>query len=141
MKETIRKILKEQNEGVKDRFLKNMESLEYIVQSKVDNNIITEIEFVDIDFYERYSEIRAIAKVSSWCEDPDLHELAEQLKNVEREVYNLFKNFEFSKNGKLNKVNGDSYLMVIPSKVNWNGLNSDLFMEFDLLQDDYRTEE
>lgn len=141
MKEMIRKILKEENESVKDRFLKNMNSLEYIIQSKLKSNVITEIEFVDIDFNERYNQIRTIVKVSSWCEDPDLDELTEQLKNVESEIYNLFNNFEFSKNGKLKQVNGDSYLMVIPSKVNWNALNGDLFMEFDVLQDDYRTEE
>ena len=141
MKETIRKILKEENEGVKDRFLKNMESLEYIVQSKVNDTIISEIELVDIEFYERFGEIRATAKVSSWCEDPDIDELHKQLKSVEREMYNLFTNFEFSKNGKLNKVNGDSYLMVIPNKVNWDAFSSDILMEFDILQDDYRTEE
>lgn len=141
MKETIRKILKEQNENVKERFLKNMKSLEYTVQSIFDNGVISEIEFVDINFNERYSEIRATAKVSSWCEDPDLYELTEQLRNVEREIYRMFNNFEFSKNGKLNKVNGDSYLMVLPSKVNWDAVSGDLFMEFDILQDDYRTEE
>lgn len=141
MKETIRKILKEQNDNVKERFLKNMKSLEYTVQSIFDNGVISEIEFVDINFNERYSEIRATAKVSSWCEDPDLYELTEQLRNVEREIYRMFNNFEFSKNGKLNKVNGDSYLMVLPSKVNWDAVSGDLFMEFDILQDDYRTEE
>lgn len=141
MKETIRKILKEQNEGIEERFLKNMKSLEYTVQSIVDNGVISEIELVNIDFNERYGEIRATAKVSSWSEDPDLHELSEQLKNVEREMYRMFNNFEFSKNGKLNKVNGDSYLMVFPSKVNWDAISGDIFMEFDILQDDYRTEE
>lgn len=141
MKETIRKILKEENESVKDRFLKNMSSLEYIIQSKLKSNIITEIEFVDTAFYERYGDVRTTLKVSSWCEDPDLDELTQQLKNVESEIYNLFNNFEFSKNGKLKQVNGDSYLMVVPSKVNWDAINGDIFMEFDVLQDDYRTEE
>ena len=68
-----------------------------------------------------------------------MDELYKQLKNVENEMYRLFNDLEFSKNGKLNKVNGDSYVMVIPSKVNWDGLSSNIFMEFDIIQDDYRT--
>ena len=139
MKDLIRHILREQNEGIEEKFVKNMRSLEFMIQSKVNSDIIKEIGFFDVEFQERYGDIRAIVKVSSFCEDPDLHELTEQLKNVEREIYDLFKNFEFSENGKLNKVNGDSYLMVIPSKVNWDALSGDIFMEFDIIQDDYRT--
>ena len=48
MKQKIRKILKEEGEGLKERFLKNMKSLEYIIQSNV-NNDIEEIEFVALD--------------------------------------------------------------------------------------------
>lgn len=139
MKETIRKILKEQGDDLKGRFLKSMKSLEFMIQSNINDEVIDEIEFSNVEFYERFGEIRATAKVRSSCDDPDLNELTEQLKKVESEIYRLFKNFEFSENGKMNKVDGDSYLMVIPSKVNWDGINGDIFMEFDMLQDDYRT--
>lgn len=141
MKETIRKILKEQGDDLKGRFLKSMKSLEYIIQSNVNDKVIDEIEFFDIETYGTggYISIRATAKVRSSCDDPDLNELTEQLKKVESEMYRLFENFEFSENGKMNKVDGDSYLMVIVSKVNWNGINGDIFMEFDIVQDDYRT--
>lgn len=143
MRETIRKILKEQGDELKERFLKSMELLEYMIQSNINDEVIDEIEFFDIETYGtgRYSSIRATAKVRSSCDDPDLNELTKQLKKVESEIYGLFKNFEFSENGKLNKVNGDSYLMVIPNKVDWNGINGDIFMEFDIVQDDYRVDE
>lgn len=141
MKETIRKILKEQGDDLKGRFLKSMKSLEFMIQSNINDEVIDEIEFFDIITFEKggYREIRATAKVRSSCDDPDLNEITEQLKKVESEMYRLFENFEFSENGKMNKVDGDSYLMVIVSKVNWDGINGDIFMEFDILQDDYRT--
>lgn len=138
MKETIRKILKEQNEGIKERFLKNMKSLEYVIQSKVNGDIIEDIEFDNIEFYEKYSEIDATVKVKSWCEDPDLNELSQQLKKVEKEIYSSIRNLEFSKNGKLNTVNDDTYLMLFAVKVNWDSGSGDLFIEFIIRQDDYR---
>jgi hypothetical protein len=140
MKDLIGRIIKEQNEGLKERFVKNMRSLEYVVQSNVNSDLINEIGLFDIEFQERFSQIRATAKVISWCEDSDIDELHKQLKRVEYEMYRLFNNLEFTKNGKLDKVNGDSYLMVIPWKVNWDGESGDIFMEFDIIQDDYRTE-
>lgn len=138
MKTTIRKILKEQNEGIKERFLKNMKSLEYVIQSRVNGDIIEDIEFDDIEFYEKYSEIEAVVKVKSWCEDPDLNELSQQLKKVEKEIYSSIRNLEFSKNGKLNTVNDDTYLMLFAVKVNWDSGSGDLFIEFIIRQDDYR---
>jgi hypothetical protein len=138
MKETIRKILKEQNEGIKERFFKNMRSLEYVIQSKVNGDIIEDIEFDNVEFYEKYSEIVATVKVKSWCEDPDLNELAQQLKKVEKEIYSSIRNLEFSKNGKLNTVNDDTYLMLFAVKVNWDSGSGDLFIEFIIRQEDYR---
>lgn len=67
MKSYIKKILKEEDGGLKERFLRNMKSLEYIIQSNV-NNDIEEIEFVDVKFYERYKDITATIKVKSYCE-------------------------------------------------------------------------
>ena len=116
-----------------------MKSLEYIIQSNV-NNDIEEIEFVDVDFYERYKDITATIKVKSYCEDPDIYELSTQMKKVEDEIYQIIRKYEFSKNGKLNKVDGDSYLMFFAIKVNWESNSGELYIEFYLHQDDYRTE-
>lgn len=141
MKEVIRKILKEEDSGLKERFLRNMKSLEYILQSGIKSNIIEELEFVNIEFYEKYKDITATIKVKSYCEDPDIIELTDQMNRVEDELYKIIKNYEFLMNGKLNKVDGDTYLMFFTIKVNWESNNGDLFIDFYLHQDDYREEE
>lgn len=138
MKEVIKKILKEQDEELKERFLRNMKSLEYILQSGIKSDIIEELEFVNIDFYPKYKDISVEIKVKSYSEDPDLGSLTDQMNKVEDEIFRILKNYEFLINGKLNKVNGDSYLMMFPIKVDWKSGDGDLFMEFYLHQDDYR---
>ena len=138
MENIIRKILKEENEGLSERFLKNMKSLEYLVQSNIKNDIIDELEFVDIEFNEKWKDISASIKVKSYSEDPDFGSFTDQLNRVEDELFRVIKNYEFLLNGKLNKVNGDSYFMMFPVKVNWESGGGDLFIEFYLHQDDYR---
>lgn len=138
MKEMIRKILKEEGEGLKERFIKNMKSLEYLIQSNIKTNIIEELEFVDIRFYEKYKDISATIKVKSFSEDPDFGSFTYQLNKVEDELFRVIKNYEFLMNGKLNKVDNDSYFMMFPIKVNWESGSGDLFIEFFLHQDDYR---
>lgn len=138
MKKTIRKILKEEGEGLKGRFIKNMKSLEYLIQSNIKNDIIDELEFVDIEFYEKYKDISTTIKVKSFSEDPDFGSFTDQLNRIEDEMFRVIKNYEFLMNGKLNKVNGDSYFMMFPIKVNWESGNGDLLIEFYLHQDDYR---
>ena len=141
MKKTIRKILKEEGEGLKERFIKNMKSLEYLIHSNIKNDIIDELEFVDIEFYEKYKDISTTIKVKSFSEDPDFGSFTDQLNRIEDEIFRVIKNYEFLMNGKLNKVNGDSYFMMFPIKVNWESGNGDLLIEFYLHQDDYRIEE
>ena len=138
MKETIKKILKEEGEGLKERFIKNMKSLEYLIQSNIKSDIIDELEFVDIEFNEKWKDISASIKVKSYSEDPDFGSFTDQLNRVEDELFRVIKNYEFLMNGKLNKVNGDSYFMMFPIKVNWESGNGDLLIEFYLHQDDYR---
>ena len=138
MKEMIRKILKEEGEGLKERFIKNMKSLEYLIQSNIKTNIIEELEFVDIRFYEKYKDISTTIKVKSFSEDPDFGSFTYQLNKVEDELFRVIKNYEFLMNGKLNKVDNDSYFMMFPIKVNWESGSGDLFIEFFLHQDDYR---
>ena len=138
MKEMIRKILKEEGEGLKERFIKNMKSLEYLIQSNIKTNIIEELEFVDIRFYEKYKDISATIKVKSFSEDPDFGSFTYQLNKVEDELFRVIKNYEFLMNGKLNKVDNDSYFMMFPIKVNWESGSGDLFIEFYLHQDDFR---
>ena len=129
MKKTIRKILKEEGEGLKERFIKNMKSLEYLIQSNIKNDIIDELEFVDIEFYEKYKDISTTIKVKSFSEDPDFGSFTDQLNRIEDELFRVIKNYEFLMN---------SYFMMFPIKVNWESGNGDLLIEFYLHQDDYR---
>ena len=115
-----------------------MKSLEYLIQSNIKNDIIDELEFVDIEFYEKYKDISTTIKVKSFSEDPDFGSFTDQLNRIEDEIFRVIKNYEFLMNGKLNKVNGDSYFMMFPIKVNWESGNGDLLIEFYLHQDDYR---
>jgi hypothetical protein len=138
MKQIIRKILKEEDGRLKEKFLRNMKSLEYIIQSGIKSDIIEEIEFVNIDFGRRYKDISTEIKVKSVSEDPDFGSLTDQMNKVEDELFRILKNYEFLENGKLNKVDGDSYLMMFPIKVNWESGVGDLYIEFYLIQDDYR---
>lgn len=64
MKSFIKKILKEEGEGLKERFIKNMKSLEYLIQRNIKTNIIEELEFVDIRFYEKYKDISEQLKLN-----------------------------------------------------------------------------
>jgi hypothetical protein len=41
MKELIRHILKEENENLKERFVRSAKSIPYIIQSNVDSNLFT----------------------------------------------------------------------------------------------------
>lgn len=138
MKKLIKKILKEQDEELKERFLLSMRSLQYIIESLIKSRSIEEIEFVDIEFYEKYKSISAAIKVKSYCEDPDFGELTSRMNEVENEIYRVLKNYEFSVDGKLKKVDGGSFIMMFPVKVNWESGNGDLLIEFYLQQDDFR---
>jgi hypothetical protein len=131
-------ILKEQDEKLKEKFLRNMKSLEYILQSGIKSNIIEEVEFVNIEFIESYEDISAEIEVKSYCEDLDIGALTDQMNKIEDEIFRILKNYEFLENGKLTKVDGDSYLMMFPIKVDWKSSNGELFMEFFLRQDEYR---
>ena len=84
MKETIRKILKEQNEGLKERFIKSANKMVYIIETHVESNLITNIEIENIMFDEKYSEISGDLIITSWCEDPDILEFTRTLKMVDK---------------------------------------------------------
>jgi len=86
MKELIRHILKEQNEGLKERFIKSANKMVYIIETHVESNLITNIEIENIMFDEKYSEISGDLIITSWCEDPDILEFIRTLKMVDKEI-------------------------------------------------------
>ena len=54
MRQKIKQMLKESDGELKSRFIKSAESLEYIIESLVDTNLITNIEIENIKFDEKY---------------------------------------------------------------------------------------
>ena len=98
MKELIRNILKEEeNENLKERFVRSAKSIPYIIQSNVDSNLFTEIEIENV--YYGGNEISGMLLVTSWCEDPDLFSFTDQLKIVDNEIGKVLINYTFSSNG------------------------------------------
>ena len=106
MKETIKKILKEEGDDKRERFIKSAKKLGFVLESTVDSNLITNVEIENITFDHRYTEITGDIIVTSWCEDPDLIMFTEQLRRVDKEMDKVLLNFTFSSNGSLNKKKG-----------------------------------
>ena len=77
MIELIKHILKEDNDNLKNRFMKSVTRIPYIMESNVDSNLITGIEIENVTFDSRYTEIAGDLIITSWNEDPDLFEFTE----------------------------------------------------------------
>jgi len=106
MRSKILKILKENNDDLKNRFIRSAESMEFILETYVDSNLITNIEINNITYDSKYNEISGDINITSWCEDPDLFEFTNQLKLVDKEMDKVLLNYTFSSNGSFNKKKG-----------------------------------
>lgn len=105
MKQTIRKILKEEDDK-RERFIRSAKKLGFILETEVNSNIITDIEINNITYDPKYNEILGDILITSWCEDPDLFEFTNQLKVVDKEMDKVLLNYQFSSNGSFNKKKG-----------------------------------
>jgi len=107
MKQTIRKILKEEGEqGLKEKFIKSAQKLAWIIESSVDSNLITNIEIANIVYNERINNINGELLITSWNEDPDLFEFTNQMKLVDKELDKVLLNYSFTSNGSFGKNKG-----------------------------------
>ena len=107
MKELIRHILKEEeNENLKERFVRSAQSIPYIIQSNVDSNLFTEIEIENINYNNTHNSIDGELLITSWCEDPDLLSFTNQLKLVDKELDTILLNYSFTSNGSFGKKKG-----------------------------------
>ena len=107
MKELIRHILKEEeNENLKERFVRSAQSIPYIIQSNVDSNLFTEIEIGNINYNNTHNSIDGELLITSWCEDPDLLSFTNQLKLVDKELDTVLLNYSFTSNGSFGKKKG-----------------------------------
>jgi hypothetical protein len=141
MKETIRKILKEQNEGLKERFIKSANKMVYIIETHVGSNLITNIEIENIIFDEKYNEISGDLIITSWCEDPDIIEFIRTLKMVDKEIEKVLLNYTFRSNGSFGEKGEWNNLMWYMIACNWDIDNNDeIKMKYHFRQEEYDDE-
>ena len=74
MRSKILKILKEEGDDKRERFIKSAKKLGFILETEVNSNLITDIEINNITYDPKYNEIAGDINITSWCEDPDLFE-------------------------------------------------------------------
>jgi len=106
MKQTIRKILKEDEDDKQERFIRSAKKLGFILETEVNSNLITDVEINNIHYSPKYNEILGDILITSWCEDPDLLQFTNQLKEVDEEMDKVLLNYQFSSNGSFNKKKG-----------------------------------
>lgn len=142
MRQKIKQMLKESDGELKSRFIKSAESLEYIIESLVDTNLITNVEIENIKFDEKYHEISGDIIITSWNEDPDLYMLIEQLKWVDKEMDKVLLNYSFREDGTFGKNKGKyNNLMFYLFACDWSTENNFILkMKYAFRQEDYDDE-
>ena len=141
MRQNIRQILKEQNEGLKERFIKSANKMAYIIETHVGSNLITNIEITNIIFYEKYKEISGDLIITSWCEDPDILEFTRMLKLVDDEIEKVLLNYTFRSNGSFGEKGEWNNLMWYLIACNWDiDNNYEIKMKYHFRQEEYDDE-
>ena len=143
MKETIKNILKEEQEysELEQRFRNSMQKLQYIFES----NISSEIDSVDIseiEFDPKYIQIRAKLTVKSYYEDHDFGSIGRHADSIESEVYKINQQYTFTENGGLIRRGPDNDWMLgcMPIGMEWQAGGEESFvltLEFWVNQDEY----
>lgn len=142
MRHKIRHILKENDGVLESRFIRSAESIPYIIESMVDTNLITNIEIENIRYDQKYNEISGDLLITSWCEDPDLLMLINQLKRVDKELDKVLLNYSFREDGSFGKKMGKfTNLMSYCFSCNWSADNNFMVnMTYAFRQDEYYDE-
>jgi hypothetical protein len=143
MKETIKNILKEEQEygELEQRFRNSMQKLQYIFES----NISSEIDSVDIseiEFNPKYIQIRAKLTVKSYFEDHDFGSIGRHADSIENEIYKINQQYTFTENGGLIRRGPDNDWMLgcMPIGMKWQAGGEESFvltLEFWVNQDEY----
>ena len=143
MKETIKKILKEEGDDKRERFIRSAKKLGFVLESTVDSNLITNVEIENITFDHRYTEITGDIIVTSWCEDLDIIMFTEQLRRVDKEIDKVLLNFTFSSNGSLNKKKSQyNNMMWYMIACNWDiDNNYEMKIKYHFRQEEYEDDE
>jgi len=127
-----------------DKIKNAFETLVYIVESNVNKKLIQEIELDRVNYDERYNILEATIIIKTFCEDPDVGSFNHIVDRADTELINVITQYDFNSNGKLKKVakSVGSYLMVLFVGCKWENMgDSDLYMTYQLIQDEYNDTE
>ena len=143
MKETIKNILKEEQEygELEQRFRNSMQKLQYIFESNISSEIDS-VEISEIGFDPKYIQIRAKLTVKSYYEDHDFGSIGRHADSIESEVYKINQQYTFTENGGLIRRGPDNDWMLgcIPIGMKWQAGGEESFvltLEFWVNQDEY----
>jgi hypothetical protein len=141
MKNIIRKILKEDENNLEQRFRNSMQKLQYIFESKVSSDIDS-VVISEINFNPKYPYIDGKLTVKSYFEDHDFGAIGRRIDLLEDEVYEINRQFTFTKKGGLIKRGPDNdwTLNCMPMGMKWQAGGDEPFMitvEFLIFQDEY----
>ena len=127
-----------------DKIKNAFQTLVYIVESNVNKKLIQEIELDRVNYDERYNILEATIIIKTFCEDPDGGAFNDIVDKADTELINVITQYDFNSNGKLKKVakSVGSYLMVLFVGCKWVQMgNSDLYMTYHLMQDEFNDTE
>jgi hypothetical protein len=143
MKETIKNILKEEQEysELEQRFRNSMQKLQYIFESNISSEIDS-VEISEIEFDPKYIQIRAKLTVKSYYEDHDFGSIGRHADSIESEVYKINQQYTFTENGGLIRRGPDNDWMLgcMPIGMKWHAGGEESFvltLEFWVNQDEY----
>jgi hypothetical protein len=143
MKETIKNILKEEQEygELEQRFRNSMQKLQYIFESNISSEIDS-VEISEIEFDPKYIQIRAKLTVKSYYEDHDFGSIGRHADSIESEVYKINQQYTFTENGGLIRRGPDNDWMLgcMPIGMKWQAGGDESFiltLDFWVNQDEY----
>jgi hypothetical protein len=142
MKEIIKNILKEEQDGeLEQRFRNSMQKLQYIFESNISSEIDS-VEISEIEFDPKYIQIRAKLTVKSYFEDHDFGSIGRHADSIENEVYKINQQYTFTENGGLIRRGPDNDWMLgcLPIGMKWQAGGEESFvltLEFWVNQDEY----
>jgi len=136
----MRRLIKEENK--KERIAESMQTLIHIIEVNKKSKFIETIELEHVNFYEKYNTIECDIIVKGWCEDPDLGELSHILKEIDNDIYQIIRDYEFDKEGNIKRCPpNDTYLIFMAESVNWSMRDNSIEIGFHIVQDDFRDDE
>lgn len=141
MERIIKKVLKEETDDLKQKFVNSLLSFGYIIETTTSSKIQS-VEIENINFIEKYPYIGGELVIKTYCEDYDFRSLGVVLDRADDEILDVTRKYSFTKEGSLMKKTDkeDWYLSIIPIGASWTteGQNQfDVIMRYMIFQDEY----